>query len=181
MAEHKPRRPGQKVSEASTEIARRPTRVSEGRPSRANKSIKFPVPDRYTMFMDGTLDPADFTDDEVNKMQLMDKDGHLKGRPTKSIPRELAMAFRTQQQLRLMAWFAEEVPEAQKAYREILNSRHLQPGDAARLRAAEGIFERVIGKVSQAQDVHLTVDKGKSFEDYVGDAVIDLEDDDDEL
>lgn len=142
---------------------------------RPNARLTHPVPDRYQLFMDGTLDPAEFTDEEVHKMRLMDKDGTFRGRPTKSLPRELAMAFRSEQQKRLMAWFAQTVPEAQKAYREILTSRHLQPGDAARLKAAEGVFERVIGKVSQSSDVHLTVDKGPSFEDFVGEALVEIE------
>lgn len=142
-----------------------------------NAVRRHPIPDRYELFVNGTLDPADFTDEEVNRMQLMDKNGNFQGRPSKAIPRELAMAFRTEQQRRLVAWFAQSVPEAQKAYREILNSRHLQPGDAARLRAAEGIFERVIGKVAAQSDVHLTVDKGPSFEDFVGEALVEIEDD----
>ena len=141
----------------------------------ANRVRRFPVPDRYELFIQGKLDPADFSDDEVAKMRLMDKNGNFQGRASYAIPRELAMAFRSEQQKRLQAWFAETVPEAQKAFKEILNSRHLQPGDAARLRAAESVFERVIGKVSQSSDVHLTVDKGPSFEDFVGDALVEIE------
>ena len=131
---------------------------------------------RMRMWMAGELDPADLTDEEVARCQLMDKDGHFKGRPTKMVPRELMMAFRSEAQKRLMQWFQEQVPLAQKATQELLQSRHLAPGDATRLRAAEGIFERVVGKVGT--ETHIVVDKGKSFEDFVGEALIDVEEDD---
>lgn len=128
---------------------------------------------RMQMWMAGELGPEDLTDEEVNKMQLMDSDGHFRGRPPGMIPRELALAFRMEQQKRLMSWFAEQVPVAQRAMKELLESRHLAPGDATRLRAAEGVFERVIGKVGQ--ETHIVVDKGRSFEDVTADVVMDLD------
>jgi len=88
------------------------------------------------------------------------------------------MAFRAEAQKRLQNWFVEIVPDAQRAYKELLNSRHLAPGDAARLRAAEGVFERVIGKVVAQTDMHVVMDKGKTFEDFVGEAIIDVEEED---
>lgn len=126
-------------------------------------------------WLNGELKPEDLTDEEVQRMRLMDKDGTFKGRPSTAVPRDLALAFRSEGQRRLVAWFQEMIPEAQKAYRELLTSRHLMPGDAARLRAAEGVFERVIGKVGS--ETHITVDKGKSFEDFVGDALVDVAED----
>lgn len=131
---------------------------------------------RMQMWMNGEIDPSELTDEEVNKMRLMDADGHFRGRPTAVIPRDLAMAFRTEQQKRLMAWFGEQVPLAQKAMQELLMSRHLAPGDATRLRAAEGIFERVIGKVGQ--ETHLVVDKGTTFDDVLEGVLVDVEEDD---
>jgi hypothetical protein len=133
---------------------------------------------RMDLWLDGELDPSDFTDEEVQRMQLSDKDGSFRGRPPMAIPRELAMAFRAEAQKRLQNWFVEIVPDAQRAYKELLNSRHLAPGDAARLRAAEGVFERVIGKVVAQTDMHVVMDKGKTFEDFVGEAIIDVEEED---
>lgn len=133
---------------------------------------------RMRMWMDGELKPEDLTDDEVNKMQLQDADGHFRGRPPSMIPRELALAFRTEQQRRLQAWFAEQVPLAKAALQELILSRHLAPGDSTRLRAAESVFERVIGKVGQ--ETHIVVDKGRSFEDVTADVVMDLDLDGDE-
>lgn len=134
---------------------------------------------RMQDWMDGKIKPEELTDEEVNKMRLMDSDGHFRGRASVVLPRDLAMAFRSEQQKRLMAWFAEQVPTAQRAYKELLESRHLAPGDAARLRAAEGVFERVIGKVSAQSDVHLVVDKGETFDDVLEGVLVDVEEDDD--
>lgn len=131
---------------------------------------------RMRMWMAGELTADMLTDEEVARCQLMDKDGHFRGRPTSMVPRELMQAFRSEAQKRLMQWFQEQVPLAQKATQELLQSRHLAPGDATRLRAAEGIFERVVGKVGT--ETHIVVDKGKSFEDFVGEALIDVEEDD---
>ena len=156
-------------------------RAKPGRPTRKqikNKTVAVvrTVSPRMQMWMSGELKAEDLTDEEVAKGQLMDKDGHFRGRPPSMIPRELAMAFRSESQKRLMQWFQEQVPLAQKATQELLQSRHLAPGDATRLRAAEGIFERVVGKVGT--ETHIVVDKGKSFEDFVGEALIDVEEDD---
>lgn len=130
---------------------------------------------RMHAWMAGDLKAEDLTDDEVFKMQLMDSDGHFRGRPPRMIPRELAEAFRSEAQKRLMGWFVEQIPTAQKAYTGILTAHHLLPGDTAKLKAAEGIFDRVIGKVGN--ETHITVDKGKTFEDFVGDALVDVEED----
>lgn len=150
------------------------------RPGKRQRKIAVSVPDRLQDWIEGKLKPEDLTDEEVNRMQLMDKNGHFTGRPARMVPRDLALAFRSEQQKRLMAWFAEQVPLAQKAYRELLRARHLSPGDAAKLRAAEGIFERVIGKVPQATEAHVTLDKGRSFEDVTADVVADLEDEEED-
>ena len=89
----------------------------------------------------------------------------------------MAMAFRQEHFRRFQAEMAEIVPDAIRAVREQVNSRHLSPGDATRLRAAELVLERVFGKVTQNVDSHVVVDKGKTFEDFVGDAIIDVEED----
>ena len=148
------------------------------RPKRTTVARVRTESERMRMWMSGELKAEDLTDEEVYRGQLMDKDGHFKGRPTLVIPRELAMAFRTESQKRLMQWFQEQVPLAQKATQELLQSRHLAPGDATRLRAAEGVFERVIGKVGQ--ETHLVVDKGSSFDDVLEGVLVDVEAEDDE-
>ena len=142
---------------------------------RRKTKVRVSVPDRLQDWIEGRVKPEDLTDEEVNRMQLMDKNGHFSGRPSRVIPRDLAMAFRSEAQKRLMAWFQEQVPVAQRAYRDLLTARHLNPGDAAKLRAAQGVFERVIGKVPNATDMHVVMDDRKSFEEHAADIVMDLD------
>lgn len=146
--------------------------VKPRRPTRKRKVVRVEVT-RLEMLMDGTLSFDDLDDEEIFRMQLRDKNGHFTGRPTKWIPTELAQQWVEEQRKRAVSWFHQQLPEAQKALLSLVTARHLTPGDATKLRAAEMIFERVIGKVGA--EMHLTVDKGKSFEDFVGDAIIDLE------
>jgi hypothetical protein len=43
---------------------------------------------------------------------------------------------------------------------------------------AESVFERVIGKVGQ--ETHITVDKGKTFEEYAVEMLIDVAEEEDD-
>lgn len=132
---------------------------------------------RLDMLINGDLAIEDLDDDEIRKMQLRNSSGDFRGRPPLYIPRDMAMAFRQEHFRRFGLEMAEIVPEAVRAVRELLNSRHLAPGDATRLRAAELVLERNFGKVTQNVDSHVVVDKGKTFEDWVGEAIIDVEED----
>lgn len=142
---------------------------------RRKRRVIATVSPRMQMWMDGDLKPEDLTDEEVNRMQLMDHEGMFRGRPAQAIPRDLAQAFRSEAQKRLMAWFQEQVPIAQKAYRDLMKARHLSPGDAAKLRAAEGVFERVIGKVPNATDMHVVMNDKKTFEEHASEIIMDLD------
>lgn len=133
---------------------------------------------RLDMLISGELTIEDLDDEEIRKMQLRNKAGDFRGRPPLYVPHEMAMAFRQEHFRRFGREMAELVPDAIRAIREQLNSRHLSPGDATRLRAAELVLERNFGKVTQNVDQHVVVDKGKSFDDYVGEALIDVEEDD---
>lgn len=132
---------------------------------------------RMKAWMAGEIKPEELTDDEVFKMQLMDSDGHFRGRPPGMIPRDLALAFRSEAQKRLQGWFIEQVPDAMRAYREIMMARTLAPGDTAKLRAAEGVFERVIGKVTANMEVHSTVEV-KTYEDVLDEVLVEVPDPD---
>ena len=133
---------------------------------------------RLDMLISGELTIEDLDDEEIRKMQLRNKNGDFRGRAAMYIPRDMAMAFRQEHFRRFQAEMSELVPDAIRAIKEQLNSRHLSPGDATRLRAAELVLERNFGKVTQNVDQHVVVDKGKSFDDYVGEALIDVEEDD---
>lgn len=133
------------------------------------------VPTRLEMLMSGELKVEDLSDEEIRRQQLANKDGDFRGRPPKWVPREFAIAFQQEHFRRFQRDMAELVPSAVKAVQEQVNSRHLAPGDATRLRAAELIFERNFGKVTQNVDQHVTVDKGRSFENYVEEALVDVD------
>ena len=133
---------------------------------------------RLDKLISGELAIEDLDDEEIRKMQLRNNVGDFRGRPPLYIPRDMAMAFRQEHFRRFGKEMAEIVPDAMRAIKELLNSRHLAPGDATRLRAAELVLERNFGKVTQNVDQHVVVDKGKTFEDFVGEAIIDVEEDD---
>jgi len=135
---------------------------------------------RLDLLINGDLLIEDLDDEEIRKMQLRNNSGDFRGRPPLYIPRDMAMAFRQEHFRRFGREMAEIVPDAMRAIKELLNSRHLAPGDATRLRAAELVLERNFGKVTQNVDSHVTVDKGKSFEDFVGEAIIDVEEEEDD-
>lgn len=130
---------------------------------------------RLDMLISGELKVEDLTDEEIRRQQLMNSQGDFRGRPPMWVPREFAMAMQAEHFRRFKRDMSELVPDAVRAVKEMLNSRHLSPGDAARLRAAELVMERNFGKVTQNVDQHVTVDKGKSFENYVEDALVDAE------
>lgn len=153
------------------EVARRP---------KQRKSRQIEVT-RLDMLISGELSIQDLDDEEIQRMQLRNAAGDFRGRAPLYIPREMAMAFRQEFFARFQRDMAVRVPDAMRAISEMVNSRHLMPGDSTRLRAAELVLERVFGKVTQNVDQHVTVEKGKSFEDFVGEAIIDVEEDDEEV
>lgn len=153
-------------------VPRRPTR-KDGR-SRKSRQIEVT---RLDMLISGELEIEDLDDEEIRRMQLRNSAGDFRGRAALYIPRDMAMAFRQEHFRRFGREMAEIVPDAMRAIKELLNSRHLAPGDATRLRAAELVLERNFGKVTQNVDQHVVVDKGKTFEDFVGEAIIDVEED----
>jgi hypothetical protein len=151
--------------------------IEPRRPTRQRKRIDVT---RLDKLISGELNIEDLDDEEIRRMQLRNAQGDFRGRQAMYIPRDMAMAFRAEHFRRFQKEMAELVPDAIRAIKEQLNSRHLAPGDATRLRAAELVLERNFGKVTQNVDSHVTVDKGKSFEDWVGETIIDVEEEDPE-
>jgi hypothetical protein len=150
------------------------------KPKRPTKRIATIELSRLDLLIKGDLSIEDLDDDEIRRMQLRNASGDFRGRAPLYIPREMAMAFRQEFFRRFQRDMQEKVPSALKALDEIIASRHLAPGDAARIRAIELVLDRAFGKVTQNIDQHVTVQKEKSFEDWVGDAIIDVEPEEDE-
>lgn len=130
------------------------------------------VADRLEMLISGKLTIEELDDDEIRRMQLRDKNGDFKGRPPKWIPREFALALRSEHARRFSREMSEMVPDALNAIRELVNSKHLAPGDATRLKAAEAILERNFGKIIAQQEINLTVEKGKSFDEFADEVLV---------
>jgi len=158
----------------ATEEERKALARSKRRPARR---VKIEIT-RLQLLIDGELTFDDLDDEEVFRMQLRDRNGHFKGRPPKWIPRDLAQAWANEQRNRAAAWFGEMIPQAQKTTLEMLKSRHLSPGDGARLRAAEMIFDRALGKVGS--ESHITIDKGRSFDDVLEGVLVDVAEEEDD-
>lgn len=97
------------------------------------------------------------------------------------VPRSFALEMRAEFTRRFQGELNNMLPKALKAHKEILDSRHLAPGDAARMTAVKEVYDRTFGKVVQQTEVHATVEK-KDFSDVVADVVMDLDmDEEDEV
>lgn len=132
---------------------------------------------RLQMLLDGDLKVEDLDDEEIQRMQLRNKNGDFRGRPPVWIPREMANAIQIELRRRFASEMQQMLPLALKAHKTLLTSSLLMPGDAAKMAAVKETYERTMGKVVQQSEVHAVVEN-RSFEDFVGDAVIDVEEDD---
>lgn len=140
----------------------------------SRKQVRVGVPTRLEMLMSGELKVEELDDEEINRMQLRNEQGDFRGRPPLWVPREMAVAFQQEFRRRFASKMQELMPLALKGHEELLRSRHLAPGDAARMSAIKEVYERTIGKVVQTADVHMTVEK-RNFEDVTADVVMDLD------
>ncbi len=161
------------------EVARRQTRKRVARPTAAEgKRVEVT---RLQMLVSGELSIEDLDDEEILRMQLKNKNGDFRGKPPIWIPRSMAVELRNEFIRRFQGELNNMLPKAIKAHKEILDSRHLAPGDAARMTAVKEVYDRTFGKVVQQTEVHATVEK-KDFSDVVADVVMDLDmDEEDEV
>lgn len=110
---------------------------------------------RYAQLIAGTLTVEDLDDEELAQGRLRAKDGTFSGRPPSVVPAELVQAMRRE-------WLS----RAEAKLREALHSKGIgvlvelagndQIDPAVRLRAAEKIIERTMGKVPDR--VHLAAE-----------------------
>jgi hypothetical protein len=140
--------------------------------------VKYRIPLRWQMVMDGRIKVDELDDEELRRGQLKDKNGHFSGATPKMVPRDIILAMQREGYRRHMEWVAEMVGDAQQAIRELTNSRKLMPGDATRLKAAEMILERYAGKVPDR--VEMTTQE-KKYERVLDDILVDVQEDDDEF
>ncbi|QLF84328.1 hypothetical protein SEA_KARATE_4 [Microbacterium phage Karate] len=129
---------------------------------------------RLELLIKGDLKIEDLDDEEILRMQLKNSNGDFRGRPPLWVPRAFALEMRAEFTRRFQGELNNMLPKALKAHKEILDSRHLAPGDAARMTAVKEVYDRTFGKVVQQTEVHATVEK-KDFSDVVADVVMDLD------
>lgn len=150
------------------------TMEKPARSRRKTKVARFEA-SRLDMLISGELKVEDLTDEEIRRQQLMNSQGDFRGRPPLWVPREMATAFMLEHNRRFDLKMMELQEDAFRAHKEILNSRHLQPGDGTRMQGVKEVYERTRGKVVQGTESHVVVDKGKSWDDFIEDAIIDVE------
>lgn len=104
------------------------------------------VTGRYALLLNGVITVEDLDDEELSKGQLKAVDGTFRGRPPKVIPQELAQAMRREWLSRAEAKLREALYDGGiKTYVELAKDTSIDP--SIRLRAADKIIERTMGKV----------------------------------
>lgn len=101
---------------------------------------------RYAALLNGTLKAEDLDDDEVAQGRLKDANGQFSGRPPRTLPTELVQAMRRE-------WLGRAETKLRAALMksgvgtlvELANDRTID--EAVRLRAAQAIIDRTMGKV----------------------------------
>lgn len=104
------------------------------------------VTGRYAELLQGYIRVEDLTDEELARGQLRNKNGNFTGRQPKAIPSELVAAMRRE-------WLSRAENTLRAALMEhgigtlveLAKDKTIDPG--VRLRAAEKIIERTMGKV----------------------------------
>ena len=101
---------------------------------------------RYALFLNGKITVEDLDDEELSRGQLRALDGTFRGRPPRVVPSELVQAMRREWLKRAEARLREALLD--KGIGTLTSLADDPSIDAAvRLRAAEKIIERTMGKV----------------------------------
>lgn len=110
------------------------------------------VTGRYAEFLAGKITVEDLDDDELAQGRLKASDGTFRGRPPSVIPQEMVAAMRREWLKRANARLAEALLEKGiGTYVELAGNEEVDPG--VRLRAADRIVERMMGKVPDKVEV----------------------------
>lgn len=129
--------------------ARKPSRKKTPEERRLTGTI----PDRYAAFARGDITIDDLDEDEIMRGQFRGKDGSFKGRPPKYVPREFATALVQKQHELVATKISGLVNQAFATLSDVMGKPFPQPGDAARVKAAQLILERYLGRVPESLNV----------------------------
>lgn len=141
-------------------------RLSVNKPPRTTPE---PPKSRYIQLMEGTLTVEDLDDEEIMAGKCKDVHGQFRGRPPKVFPRALHDALRREYQKRMQERLSEQADLAVATLLDVMNNR--RTAAPARVRAAEIMLERVMGKVPDKIQQTLEL---KPFEENLGDLLVDL-------
>lgn len=112
----------------------------------ADDRVTFEATGRYALFLNGIIKIEDLDDEEVARGQLKASDGTFRGRPPKTVPMELVQAMRREWLSRAEAKLREALMEKGiGVLTELAGNELVDP--SVRLRAAQTIIERMMGKV----------------------------------
>lgn len=104
------------------------------------------VTGRYALLLNGILKIEDLEDEELARGQLKDKNGQFRGRPPTMVPKELVQAMRREWLGRAESKLRAALMESGiGVLTELANDKSIDEG--VRLRAAQTIIERTMGKV----------------------------------
>lgn len=115
--------------------------------ARGSNTLDVAVSGRYKDLMEGKIDVADLSPEELARGQLKDKNGRFTGRPPKFLPRDLVMRMRREFLARGDKAFEDSYLDAVNEMKRIMTSAKVD--DAVRLKAAIYIVERVGGKTPE--------------------------------
>lgn len=127
---------------------------------------------RYQQLMDGELTVDDLDDEEIMNGKCKDKDGHFRGRPPKTFPRALHDALHKEYQKRMQEKLNDYGELAISTLADVASSR--MAAAPARVRAAEVLLERTMGKVPDKIFSEVSI---KPFEEGIEGLLVDVEDD----
>lgn len=101
---------------------------------------------RYALFLNGKITVEDLDDEELSRGQLRALDGTFRGRPPRVVPSEMVQAMRREWLKRAEAKLRDALLEKGiGTLTELAGNENIDA--AVRLRAAEKIIERTMGKV----------------------------------
>lgn len=115
------------------------------------------IPDRYMEFVEGKISVTDLDDEEVFRGQIRNKNGDFRGRPSNFVPREFASVIQQEAARRFQAEMQALVPEAIRTVQDVMNKKHPQPGDGARVTAAFKTIERYAGKTPETVQIQAEI------------------------
>lgn len=103
--------------------------------------------DKWAMLLSGTLTVKDMDDEELKRCKFRSKDGSFVGAP-RMIPSHIAAAITNERIRRVRNMFEEALPAAVQSLVDIASDTDIKESD--RIKAAQIIVERVMGKAEQS-------------------------------